>query len=343
MSQFPPPIYHHKPSGRDRARVNGRDIWLGAHGSREARAAYARLVAELSAGLVHRVDDLTINAAIALWWQGPGAKQSVSEADNYRHSLKPLCGLFGVDRAVDFGPKKLATVVEAMIGAKLSRGVINRRIVRIRTVWRWIERQELVPRGSWESLRTVRVDPGRRDVTRHPKRKAVDWSTVEAILPKLPPVVRGMVLFQWWTGCRPGEVRTMLNREVDAAAWVYRPAHHKMEHVDQERVVMVGPEARAVLSAWLRPGDPDGLVFPSPAGGYSDVTYPRAIARACKAAGVTLFCPYQLRHAAKRRFTQALGLDAARAALGQLSIGTTALYDHHQDLELARKAAMLAG
>lgn len=36
----------HKPSGRAVVTLNGRDIYLGAHGSAESKAAYNRLVAE---------------------------------------------------------------------------------------------------------------------------------------------------------------------------------------------------------------------------------------------------------------------------------------------------------
>jgi hypothetical protein len=45
--------------------------------------------------------------------------------------------------------------------------------------------------------------------------------------------------------------------------------------------------------------------------------------------------PYQLRHSAKERITRTEGLDAARAVLGQLSLGTTNLYARQQDVEKA--------
>jgi hypothetical protein len=41
-----PSLQHHKPSGRARVTINGRDIWLGKWGSPESRLAYDRIIAE---------------------------------------------------------------------------------------------------------------------------------------------------------------------------------------------------------------------------------------------------------------------------------------------------------
>jgi hypothetical protein len=44
-----PSLVHHKPSGRARIRINGRDHWLGKWGSAEASLAYDRLITEFLA------------------------------------------------------------------------------------------------------------------------------------------------------------------------------------------------------------------------------------------------------------------------------------------------------
>jgi integrase len=61
------------------------------------------------------------------------------------------------------------------------------------------------------------------------------------------------------------------------------------------------------------------------------------VANGSKKAGVKV-TPYQGRHSFKARVTREHGLDCARAALGQKSLGTTNGYAAELDLELAKEA-----
>ena len=45
---------------------------------------------------------------------------------------------------------------------------------------------------------------------------------------------------------------------------VYRPASHKLEHHDRDRLVLLGPQAVAIVDPWLRPAEPEAHLF-SPA------------------------------------------------------------------------------
>ena len=42
---------------------------------------------------------------------------------------------------------------------------------------------------------------------------------------------------------------------------VYRPSSHKLEHHDRNRLVLLGPQAVAVVAPWLRPAQPDAFLF----------------------------------------------------------------------------------
>ncbi len=71
----PIPKYNrHRASGQARIRVNGKDIYLGPWNSKESRAEYNRICAELEAtptgGTVTTSrTDLTVNEVVAAFWK----------------------------------------------------------------------------------------------------------------------------------------------------------------------------------------------------------------------------------------------------------------------------------
>jgi integrase len=142
--------------------------------------------------------------------------------------------------------------------------------------------------------------------------------------------------------------------------WLYRPESHKTENHGHDRVILLGPQAQAVVQAWLGE-DPFAFLFspvaavanrnaerrrgrktpmtPSEAkrkpkphpkraarSRYDKNAYGQAIARACKKAGVPHWHPNQLRHNAATRVRQRYGIEAARQVLGHRSAAVTELY-----------------
>jgi integrase len=73
--------------------------------------------------------------------------------------------------------------------------------------------------------------------------------------------------------------------------------------------------------------------------GYTTTSYRRAIACACKRAGVPQWFPHQLRHSAATRLRKEFGLDAARAVLGHSSPVVTEVY---AELDSAKAAEVMA-
>src|SRR5581483_6260445 len=70
------------------------------------------------------------------------------EPDAFARSLAPLLQLYAGLPAADLDTAKLEAVRQEMIRRGWCRNVINRRVVRIKTLWRWAEAQGHVPRGS---------------------------------------------------------------------------------------------------------------------------------------------------------------------------------------------------
>src|SRR5690606_12856384 len=95
----------------------------------------------------------------------------------------------------------------------------------------------------------------------------VDDAVVEATLPYLSPVVRDMVKLQRLTGARPGEICDIRGCDIDTSRtpWVDRPAKHKTAHHGHDRVMLIGPKARAIIKANLKPNPRAYLVQPSDA------------------------------------------------------------------------------
>jgi integrase len=206
----------------------------------------------------------------------------------------------------------------------------------------------------------------------------VEQSVVEATIPRVSPQVAAMIRLQWLTGMRPGEVVRMRLDEIDQAEeiWVYAPSQHKNLHRGHDRIIALGPKCQEVLEPFLQRSSEDYLFSPREAdiewrrkkralrrskitpsqrlreqraarrartrlGHHYDVrAYARAIARACKQAGLQHWSPNQLRHAAATRFRKEFDGDSARALLGHRSLRVTEIYakiDYSKALRVMRE------
>ena len=378
---FPPKIYHHKASGREYVRIrhgdgSHTDIYLeGAPSSPESKAHYARLVATLAAHGGQLPPPVakaaTVAEVVARFMEFAESEYDPAgrEVENFALSCRPLLRLYGSSPAQAFDSEGLLALQKAMASGSWMteeekaectkrkrpigwcRNVVNRRIVRIKTLWKWAESRKLVPPGSYHHLQTVRgLAKKSRHVRHTTPRGPTTRANVEAALPHCPKPVAAMLDLQWWTGCRSGEVRTMRTCEIDCSGevWLYAPGHSKNDWRERQpdRVIALGPEAQKILGPWLRPDRPDDYLFrPSRSrrnDHYTEFTYPQAVRRACAKAGVK-FVAYCCRHSAKARITRQQGLDAARAVLGHKSLTTTSGYASQIDLEQASEVAREVG
>lgn len=354
-ASWPPRIYVHK-SGRAFIRVRkdgrSRDYYLeGTPGSDECRAHYARLVAELSTGGVPRPEvprggEVTVFQLIDRWRAERGPEHARKELEQYGYSLAPLVDLYGTTPARDFRIPQLKTVRAEMVRRGWCRNVVNRRIVRVRTVFRWAEEADLIPPGSWHHLCTLRSLPKNAPHVRQTAPTHVtSREELQAVLAHLREPLRTMLEVQWLSGMRSCEVRLMAASRIDRTqpTWIYSPEKDKSGWREGQapRAVFLGPECQRLLTPFLLRAEE--YLFPTRrAPHYSDTSYAHEIDKACKKAGVKV-TGYGGRHAAKLRVTREHGLDAARAFLGQKSLGTTNQYaaeiDHKTAEEVARKLA----
>jgi integrase len=360
---FPPRIHKHS-SGQARVRWKGQNYYLGVFGSAAAQAAYAQLVEDIrSTGTVagkSRQGSLTVKALVAEWDRHMDRRYPATSREPkwFRRALAVVLRLYGHQPATTFDTLALMNVQAAMASGSWMRdeerqyaearrqpigwcrNQVNRQLVRIRTVWRWAESRKLVPAGTWSSLLTVE-GLGRNDPTvRHTQPQgAALFEDLRAVLRHCGPAVKAMLLLQWWSGCRSGEVRQMTREEIDTSGevWYYRPVKHKMAYKGQDRVIPLGKKCQSVLAPWL--GKSGYLFEARPGRPYTMFSYAQHVRRAAQKVGLTGFHGYLCRHAAKQRLTRDFGLDAARAVLGQKSLGTTNGYASQQDLKTATDVA----
>jgi integrase len=169
----------------------------------------------------------------------------------------------------------------------------------------------------------------------------VAWEVVERTLPFLNKAVQAMVRLQWHTGMRSQEMVSLRTCDIDQTGevWLYRPVWHKTKCHNRPRVIAFGPRAQEVLTPFLRPQEPERVLFSPrdfprgswgknrlPRATYTTLTYCDIVAKTCARYGLPHWHPHQLRHAFASAVRQRLGLDAAQALLGHSHADVTEIY-----------------
>ena len=208
----------HKPSGQARVIVNGQHIYLGRYGSSESREKYARIIAESTVAQENGIDatrpqdalhQFSVEELILSYWhfaEGYYCRngQPTQELGAIRDALRPLRKLYGNTPAAEFGPKALRTVRQQMVESGLCRGLINRRIGKIKRVFKWAVSEELIPPSVYHGLQSlVGLRYGRTNAREAEPVKPVDDKWVNATLPYVSPQVSTMIQIQRLTGMRP--------------------------------------------------------------------------------------------------------------------------------------------
>ena len=376
-------------SGQAVVTIQGHDFYLGPWDSKASKVEYDRIISEWLAGGRRLspewgvTDDLTVVEVLARYknfatqhYRRNGAR--THGWDNILRAIEPLKRLYGRTPIREFGPLALKAIQREMTTARLSRGVINSRVGKIKRFFRWAVSEQLAPPTLIVALQTVAgLQRGRTPARETKPVTAVSDEVVEKTIAHLPPVVADMVRFQRFTGCRPGEACLVRPRDVDRseAVWQYTPGSHKTEHLGRERVIFVGPKAQVVLTPYLfresnhycfSPQDTDrqrkaklrasrkSPVQPSqedrskpgpkrkPRPCYDTNSYGCAIRRACEKAGVEAWGPNRLRHTAATEIRSLYGLEAAQTVLGHAKADVSQIYAE-RDWTLAKRIMAQVG
>jgi integrase len=384
------PTYRlHKASGQaivtltDASSGVRKDKLLGPHNTTASRIEYARVIGEWEAR-GRRLDtagpsDLTVAELLdrfmvhAESYYGKDSK----EYGHFERTSVPLTDTYPHKLAKDFGPIELKVVRQRMVEHHdWSRKVVNRRVNRIRQIWKWGAEEGLVPATAWHGLLVVKgLLAGKTTARERPERTEVPEELVTRTLPFLPRHVRGLVRFQLLTGARPAEAcrLRLADLETTGDVWFYRPREHKNAWRGHARIIGIGPECQKLLAEFTQGIGSDDYVFsprrqreetfaakraarkspvqPSqvtrkkakpknaPGERYKTDSYAQAIKRACREHNVPHWHPYQLRYTAGLRVRRQVGPDAAQALLGHRTVDMT---EHYTRLTAEDVAAVVA-
>lgn len=349
-----PSYRFHRGSGQAVVTIHGKDIYLGVHDSPESQQRYKQVLAEylatgsaaspflVSAGLSVR-DGMDKFAA--------GRIVSMSEKDAYHFSTvsDAVISLYGDTHLADFGPVRFKAVRESFVARGWARGHVNRQSARVREILQWLTGNELYPADKLTAIEAV---PGLRNgQTTAPESKKIqpiDLATVEATVLHLPRPVRGVVTFQRWTGCRPGEAVKVRRGDISTVGaavmpdgtakrlpgvWVYAPSQHKNTWRGESHYILIGPRGQVALAEFMdvdaseylfRPADV--AKAPRPGLHYTPESYQHAVAKAAKAAKVKHWHPYQLRHRFAGEIRDSLTEEHAKEVLGHKQLDMTSHY-----------------
>ena len=370
-----------------------RDVYLGEYGSPESYEKYRRIVAEhLGDNGQNRADaesaspsdpnDWTIAELVVKYDDFASThyvKNGEPTDDRYRAAIGPLATMFGATLAKEFGPKKLKALRESIIqrgnmrtaefdalgnlvksGEPLGRGYVNNLMKSVIRMFKWAVTEEKVPPSVPEALRAIGgLRKGRDPRLREPEPiKPVPEGHFQPVVEASSPQIATMLQVQRLAGMRPDEVTIIRPCDIDrnATVWVYRPNSHKLEWLDQEKEILLGPRAQELLEPWIDGREPTQYLFsprevaeanarelenrrkrPSskkvgiskerpPREHYDDRGYRQAVIRACCRVGVPEWSPGRLRHSAGTDIRRKYGAEAAQLVLGHRNLSTTEIY-----------------
>ena len=267
-----PKYCHHKPSGQAVVYFGRKAVYLGPHLSSESKRKYEQEIARWRVAQERGVPresiaievstPRTISELILAYlryaerYYVDASGQPTKEFGEMKLALRPLRHVHGKTYVEHFGPLALKDVRKHMVeSGTLSRQVINRRVNRIRRMFKWAVSEELCPKSTHEGLRSVEpLKQGRTTAHEAPPIEAVPQVFVDPVVEVASPQIAAMIQLQQLGAMRPGEVTVMQARDIDMTRdiWLYQPYEHKNRWREKDRApIFLGPQAQKIIRPFL--------------------------------------------------------------------------------------------
>jgi integrase len=336
--------------------------WATGGAAVEAVTPKARRRPDVAVAAPVRDEQLTVGALLVRYLLEVKAERPVDRKHAKWWLARSIANALDGRRSIpldQFGPKMLAEVQRELAEqpmprkcgghSKRSRAQVAKLVNGIRAMFQWAVAEELVTPDRLVALRSVKP-PKEGKVREGDPREPVNEEHIAAALPHMPPVVAAIVQFCCLTACRPSEAMSLRMADVDqlAGVWKWTLAKHKNAHRGKRRVIAIGPLAAAIVRQWSAGQPATAIIFTRDGVGRRLATREAAtipmqadprkampwdaellrkhVARACKAAGIPVWTPYQLRHTALTKARKEAGLEAAAAVGGHAASRMTEDY-----------------
>ncbi|MCH8823741.1 MAG: site-specific integrase [Planctomycetes bacterium] len=378
-----PSLRLHPSSGRGFVELNGKRKYLGRYDDPETRLKYDRAVSEWM--LNNRrptvdVNQITVTELIDRFWLHADAyyrkpdRSPTSQISCYKLALKPLKRMYGTVRAVEFGPLALKAIRQAQLEKGVSRGVLNKIVSLIRSVFRWGASEELIPGTVITALGTLApLRAGRSEARETDPILPVPEAHVDAVKPFVSSQVWSLIQLQLLTGARAGELvkLRLIDLDMSEKVWQAELKDHKTAYRGRKRIIYFGPQAQSIIQKFIPDRAVDTYLFsPREAHAerrskdakshrrpgqaqtprktkrvmgdcYTTCTYRQAIRRGCEAASVDIWTPHRLRHSAGTSLRKQFGVEMAQIMLGHSKADVTQLYAERDEAKAVDVAAKI--
>lgn len=316
-----------------------------------------------------------------------------SHIDTVDAALDALEEAYGDRGADDIGAPDIHRLLTSMVvgtdrhGVTRARSIytVNGRLRIVKQAYKWARLHGLISKETAYDVSLVPPLRVGRSEAKAPRRvlpvpEAVLSATVAAATPTIADMIRTLLL----TGMRPGELCAMraCDMERDGDVWLYRPVSHKTEHHGRDRVILVGPQAQAILKPYIsrRTKLSEYVFLPSeahrerleqlglpkvkayqcsrsvfkPGRCFKNDTFYGQIQRTCDRAFdpkgekrkakdfAHRWHPHRLRHNAATRIREQFGIEAAKDLLGHSSLSTAMIYAE-KSMDRMKEIARKAG
>ena len=259
-----PVMCRHKAKNMAIVRVNGKQLYLGKWGSREAAEAYQRFLAKYLSGKLEfsgndpqTISVIDLCAEYIQWAERYYLRDEKPTAELFvvKGIVEILISNYGSMAAKDIDSTHMEEIIEIFIKKKYAARTISKYTGFTKRIFKWGAQKRLVPSSVYADLSIITPPAaGKLGVPKRTKVLPVSYKDIEAVKPLVSPQVRALIELQILSAARPGELVVLRKCDIDTSGDVWFAdisERHKTAWRGQSRVIYFGPKSQEVLRPFM--------------------------------------------------------------------------------------------